>query len=81
MDTSKMIQDLLEEKRRLDRVIAFLETVDVLKPDTKQDERPRSRGRKSMSAAERQEVSERMTKYWATRREQRRGRATSAPAV
>ena len=70
MDLYKAIQDLYAEKEKLERVIASLEelqrtagSVPVLfaKP-------AKRRGRKSMSSEERQEVSERMRKYWATRR-------------
>jgi hypothetical protein len=70
MDLYKAIQDLYAEKEKLERVIASLEelqrtsgTVPVLlaKP-------AKRRGRKSMSSEERQEVSERMRKYWAARR-------------
>jgi hypothetical protein len=69
MDLYKAIQELYEEKDRLERVIASLEelqrTAAVVAPP-----RPAAgrRGRKSMSAAERREVSERMKNYWASRR-------------
>jgi hypothetical protein len=70
MDLYKAIQDLYAEKDRLERVIASLEELqrsagslpDVSKPS-------RRRGRKSMSPEERQEVSERMKKYWESRRQ------------
>ena len=69
MDLYKAIQDLYAEKEKLERVIASLEelqrtagTLPVLPKAAKR------RGRKSMSASERQEVSERMRKYWASRR-------------
>ena len=70
MDLYKAIQDLYAEKEKLERVIASLEELQrtagavpvlIAKP-------PRRRGRKSMSSEERQEVSERMRKYWAARR-------------
>ena len=70
MDLYKAIQDLYAEKEKLERVIASLEelqrtagSLPVLpaKP-------AKRRGRKSMSSEERQEVSERMRKYWADRR-------------
>jgi hypothetical protein len=70
MDLYKAIQDLYAEKEKLERVIASLEelqrtagAVPVLPPKP-----PKRRGRKSMSSSERQEVSERMRKYWAARR-------------
>jgi len=69
MDLYKAIQDLYAEKEKLERVIASLEelqrsagSVPVLPKPAKR------RGRKSMNPQERQEVSERMRKYWATRR-------------
>ena len=76
MDLNKAIQQLYAEKERLERVIASLEelqrsagAVPVLTPGVKR------RGRKFMDPKERQEVSDRMKKYWATRRkeQQRRG--------
>jgi len=72
MDLYKAIQDLYAEKEKLERVIASLEelqrtagSVPVLPKPVKR------RGRKSMNSSERQEVSERMRKYWASRREQK----------
>ncbi|HWQ53633.1 MAG TPA: hypothetical protein VN442_08110 [Bryobacteraceae bacterium] len=71
MDLYKAIRQLYEERERLDRVIASLEelqkapTVDAAgspEPAVKR------RGRKTMSAEERREVSERMRQYWANRR-------------
>ena len=69
MDLSKAIRDLYAEKARLERVISSLEEL-----QRKADQSPspphrsKRRGRKSMNANERQEVSERMKKYWASRR-------------
>lgn len=70
MDLYKAIQDLYAEKEKLERVIASLEelqrnagTLPIL-PKAAQ-----RRGRKSMNADERQEVSERMKRYWANRRQ------------
>ena len=70
MDLYKAIQDLYAEKEKLERVIASLEelqrtagSVPVLPKPAKR------RGRKSMNSSERQEVSERMRKYWASRRQ------------
>jgi hypothetical protein len=69
MDLYKAIQDLYAEKEKLERVIASLEelqrsagSVPILPKGVQR------RGRKSMDAAERQEVSERMKRYWAGRR-------------
>jgi hypothetical protein len=69
MDLYKAIQDLYAEKEKLERVIASLEELQrtagagpLLAVGAKR------RGRKSMSAKEREEVSERMKRYWAARR-------------
>ena len=69
MDLYKAIQDLYAEKEKLERVIASLEELQrtagsLPLPPTG----GKRRGRKSMNAKERQEVSERMKKYWAGRR-------------
>jgi hypothetical protein len=70
MNLYKAIQYLNAQKERLERVIASLEELqrsgapgaDVAPSAAKR------RGRKSMSSAEREEVSKRMKKYWASRR-------------
>jgi hypothetical protein len=74
MDLFKAIQELYAEKEKLERVIASLEelqrtagTLPVLPKIAKR------RGRKSMTARERREVSERMKKYWAGRRQDQHG--------
>ena len=69
MDLYKAIQDLYAEKEKLERVIASLE--ELQRTAGSVAELPRGvqrRGRKSMNASERQEVSERMKRYWASRR-------------
>ena len=63
---TKIIRELYEEKARLERAIAALEEMEAL-GSTLQSVRKR-RGRKSMGAEERREVSERMKRYWASRR-------------
>ena len=62
MDVNKALRELHEEKRRLDITIAALEA------RLGNGSRHRRRGRKSMSADERLEVSRRMSKYWEARR-------------
>ena len=74
MDYNKIIRELYADKQRLDRVIRQLEQL----PDAQQAAgtslQPRSpRGRKSMGAQERQEVSRRMKSYWANRRKPQSG--------
>ena len=72
MDLHKAIQQLYAEKERLERVIASLEelqrsagAIPALTQGIKR------RGRKFMDPKERQEVSERMKKYWAARRKEK----------
>ena len=69
MDLYKVIQELYEEKGKLERVIASLEELQKTAgvageflPAVKR------RGRKSMPPEEREIVSERMRRYWAARR-------------
>ena len=65
MDIYKAIHELMQEKKRLDAVIASLEA----RANGGSRERSR-RGRKSMSTEERAAVSRRMAAYWAARRGQ-----------
>ncbi len=65
MDVGKALRELYAEKKRLDAAIFVLER------RLQRDARPAGRrGRKKMSEAERQEVSQRMSRYWAARRAQ-----------
>ena len=65
MDLYKIIGDLVEERDRIARIIESLEEA----VGTREAAIPRKRrGRKSMDAKARREVSERMTRYWAQRR-------------
>jgi len=70
MDLFKLIQDLNAEKERLERVIASLQ--DLQRPAgldiPPEPDSGKRRGRRSMGSEERQEVSARMKKYWASRR-------------
>lgn len=66
MDLRKTIAELYEEKTRLDKVIASLEQL-ALEPSVIPVSIHR-RGRKFMSPQERRKVSERMRRYWATRK-------------
>jgi len=65
MDVIKALKELYEEKKRLDAAISSLEV--RLKLISGGASRSR-RGRKSMSAEERLEVSRRMSHYWALKR-------------
>jgi hypothetical protein len=69
MDLTKTIQDLYAEKDKLERVIASLEELHRMAAVSPMAPvQSKRRGRKSMADQERQEVSERMKKYWASRR-------------
>jgi hypothetical protein len=83
MDLYKAIQNLYAEKEKLEHVIASLEelqrTSGTVPAVPKIGKR---RGRKSMNTTERKEVSERMKKYWESRRAGRlawEGRAGGDP--
>jgi hypothetical protein len=66
MDYSAIINALRAEIQQIDRAIADLEALNL---PGGAEVRPKSRrGRRSMSEAERQQVSERMKRYWARRR-------------
>jgi hypothetical protein len=69
MDLLKVIVELRRERERLDRVIASIEGLqETTGAATNGAARIGRRGRKSMGAAERQQVSARMKKYWEGRR-------------
>ena len=61
MDLYRTINELVEERKRLDALIRRLETQRLR-------DQPKRRGRKSMTEDQRREVSERMKKYWERRR-------------
>jgi len=65
MDLGETIEGLRAELKRVEAAIASLESIAV----GGETRAPRSRrGRKSMGEAERRDVSERMKRYWASRR-------------
>jgi hypothetical protein len=80
VDLYKAIRELVDEKKRIDRIIASLEAMlekgttntASAKAEVKAGSGTR-RGRKSMSAEERREVSERMARYWAAKRANKGG--------
>jgi hypothetical protein len=71
MDLYKAIQDLYAEKEKLERVIASLEELQRTAGAVPAIPKASRRGRKSMSPVEREEVSERMKRYWDGRRKQK----------
>ena len=68
MKVNKLIAELNAAIEKLKRMVGRLEQLGGISETTT----PERRGRKSMGAEERQEVSERMKKYWANRRRQQR---------
>jgi hypothetical protein len=77
MDLDGIIRELLEERKRLDRLIQMLEEPGSGgAPGTHAKSR---RGRKSMDGPARQQVSERMKLYWAKRRQERGGGSPKTP--
>lgn len=72
MELKKYIRQLIEEKERLDAVIATLER--LLSENVALAPKSR-RGRKNMDPAERREVSRRMKEYWEKRRKQQARRS------
>ncbi len=71
MDLSTTLRDLYAEKERLERVIAALEALRASGEGRDPGEKRSAgrRGRTSMSAEEREQVSRRMRAYWSARRE------------
>jgi len=67
MNIHQAIKELLAEKERLDRAIAHLEGMQKQRGDIAPVQK--RRGRKTMDAQARREVSERMKRYWETRRQ------------
>ena len=68
MDIFEIIQQLREERERVDRVIRSLEALMNGAEPMEEEISPKRRGRKSMSQDERLQVSQRMRKYWKQRR-------------
>ena len=68
MDLYKIIRELVEERNRVSRIIASLDEMTKGGKKSASQTGHSRRGRKSMDASARQEVSERMKRYWAKRR-------------
>lgn len=82
MDLYKAIRELVEERKRVDRIIASLEAMLAKGRIPGQPKDPptgaKRRGRKSMGAEERKQVSERMSRYWAAKRAEKERAESSA---
>ncbi len=70
MDLYRIISELEQERKRLQRIIESLENLDPAGDPQVHAARKR-RGRKSMDRTAREEVSARMKRYWAKRRAER----------
>ncbi len=68
MDLYRTIRTLHEERKRLERLIESLEHLHATGKQRGKLSPQGRRGRKGMSADERQKVSERMKRYWSARR-------------
>jgi|SwirhisoilCB2_FD_contig_31_12642316_length_1457_multi_6_in_0_out_0_2 hypothetical protein len=65
MDLYRIINELLAERDRVNRII---ESLELMSEDGTVVKTPRKRGRKRMDASARRSVSLRMKQYWAKRR-------------
>ncbi len=70
MDLNKIIRELTQERDRIQKIIESLEQMKSTGTSTSRPTAKR-RGRKSMDAAGRAEVSERMRRYWEKRRNEK----------
>ena len=78
MDLAMLIQELRDERNKLDQAIRTLEAIRT------RGSRPAPsgrRGRKSMDADERLAVAERMRRYWAERKAKPSDRKATHPTV
>jgi hypothetical protein len=71
MNLDKIIADLYRDKRRVESAIEVFTQLQASPPPIERIKLKKKRGRKGMTPAERQEVSERMRSYWSQRRAQR----------
>ncbi len=71
IDLRKVLKDLYTQRERLEHVITSLEALQQDSAVGLPPQKKTNRGRKSMGADERREVSERMRKYWTARRKKK----------
>ena len=77
---NKALQELRAEKAKLEQVIALLLEMQRSFETRYSPITGKRRGRKSMGAKEREEVSARMKRYWAGRRKRQGGPAAGSEA-
>src|SRR4051812_44285009 len=68
MDLYRIIRELVQERDRVQRIIDSLEEMKSYGKAPAKPQQLKRRGRKSMDRAARNEVSERMRRYWAKRK-------------
>ena len=78
MDLAATIQNLYAEKQRLEQVIAALEELQASSSSFPYHVGGKRRGRKFMGQKEREEVSQRMKRYWASQRKLRKKQEETA---
>jgi hypothetical protein len=71
IDLRDVLKDLYTQRELLERVITSLEALQQGLAAGLFPQKKTNRGRKSMGAEERREVSERMRKYWGARRKKK----------
>jgi hypothetical protein len=71
MDLYRIINELVQERARLERIIQSLEGMSPSTSKIPVRAPGKRRGRKSMDSVARKEVSERMKIYWAGRRKEK----------
>jgi len=73
MELGKIIRKLYEERAKLDKILDSLEQFQKSPALLEAKTIKKRRGRKSMDEKARQEVSERMKRYWAEQRKKKEG--------
>ncbi len=71
MNLMELIRSLYGEKEVIERAIASLEELQQITQQRPRLSSGKRRGRKSMSADERKQVSARIKEYWAAKRKER----------
>jgi hypothetical protein len=81
VDLYRTIRTLHEERKRLEKLIESLESLQESENGLGGPKPAGRRGRKGMNADERRKVSERMKKYWENRRAVQKSNGSVGPAI
>jgi len=81
MNLMELIRSLYSEKEVIERAIASLEELQQLTQPRPRLSPGKRRGRKSMSADERKQVSARIKEYWAAKRKEKGKAVGHAPGA